>query len=141
MIMRLKKNNNRNQPGVLKNILESGAVSTNQLNPLFSFQYLDSNYNVSNCEKHDKAELSNQLQVLGSKKWQDLQQAPKHGLGCEKIERNSIQKTIPPHLKDDAAVNFLSFRFSGKKPMVGYRVDQTFHVIWIDRDFTVYNHN
>lgn len=134
------KKNKEPQKSLLRGAAQQSSLSTNQKNPLFSFQYLDSHYSIQNCEKDDKAALSDQLQLIGSRKWQELQQAPKQGIGYEKIERNSIKAAIPSHLKNDDAVNFLSFRFSGKKPMIGYRADQTFYVIWIDRDFSVYNH-
>jgi hypothetical protein len=56
-------------------------------------------------------------------------------LGYEKISKNSIRATIPSHIKDD--VIFIAFRFYGKAPMVGYRKDLIFHILWIDRTFTL----
>jgi hypothetical protein len=60
-------------------------------------------------------------------------------LGYEKIAKKSIRATIPTHIKDD--VVFIAFRFYGKAPMVGYREDVVFHLLWIDRDFTLYQHS
>jgi hypothetical protein len=60
-------------------------------------------------------------------------------MGCEKIARDAIRRPIPPGVTED--VTFLAFRFHGMKPMVGYRVNEMFHIIWFDRDFTLYDHS
>lgn len=71
--------------------------------------------------------------------WRELRQAPRHGLGYEQIGRDSIRAGIPATVSED--VNFIAFRFDGKKPMVGFRdADGVFNILWIDRDFTLYNH-
>ncbi len=135
-----KSNKKKGKPKTLRTPAEQKSISTNQEKILFSFQYLDSDYGISECEKEDQAAFSNQLQTIGSRTWQELQQAPKHGQGFEKIKRHAINYPIPKHLKDDESVNFLAFRFSSMKAMVGYREREIFHVIWIDRDFSVYKH-
>jgi len=70
--------------------------------------------------------------------WAQINQAPRHGLGYEKISHTSIKAAIPPHITED--VNFLAFRFSGKAPMVGYRKQEVFYIVWLDRNFTLYDH-
>lgn len=70
--------------------------------------------------------------------WGELIQAPRHGMGFEKIDRDAITRPIPAHVTDDVA--FIAFRFSGLKPMVGYRVDATFHIVWFDCSFDLYPH-
>jgi hypothetical protein len=75
--------------------------------------------------------------------WAQLRQQGRHGLGYEKIARSMIRairagipETIPPD------VDLIAFRFYAKAPMVGFTgSDGTFHVIWFDRDFTLYKHN
>ena len=59
--------------------------------------------------------------------WQEIINVPRHGLGHE---------IIP----NDESVNILAFRFSGQKPMVGYRQENVFYIIWLDRNFTLYDH-
>jgi hypothetical protein len=49
-----------------------------------------------------------------------------------------IKATIPSHLQSD--INLLAFRFCAKAPMVGYREGNVFHVVWLDRAFTLYDH-
>jgi len=64
---------------------------------------------------------------------------PRHKLGAEKIARNSIKARIPQHITED--INFfISLRFSGKAPMVGYRIKDIFRIIWLDAKFTLYKH-
>ena len=102
---------------------------------IFSFKNLQSNYCVSKCTTNEKAAFSDQLRILGSKTWRELKQAPKHGIGFEKI--NYFKVAIPKSLENET---FIAFRFDGKKPMVGYRCKQIFNIVYLDRNFTLYDH-
>lgn len=106
--------------------------------PLFSFQYLDKTHGLDSCNKDEKAALVSTLYKLSQLSWKDLRNAPRHGVGYEKIDRNSFRVAIPKHITED--VNIIAFRFSGKKPMIGYRDKAIFHIIWLDRSFEVYDH-
>ncbi len=64
--------------------------------------------------------------------------APRHGLGYERIEKNAIKCGIPSVVPDDT--DLIAFRFAGNAPMVGYRKERTFFILWLDRDFTLYDH-
>jgi len=79
------------------------------------------------------------LDRLSQLTWAEISKSPKHGLGYEKIAKTSIRAPIPKHIKDD--IVFIAFRFYGKAPMVGYRQDAIFHILWIDRNFTLYEHS
>jgi hypothetical protein len=116
----------------------SGGISNN-LKPKFCFEFLDNTYSVEACEQADRAAFAVQLTKIGRMSWQEIQNAPKYGLGTEKIPRSQIRAPIPPSVTPDVEF-FLAFRFSAKKPMVGFRSGQLFHLLWIDRDFTLYNH-
>jgi hypothetical protein len=50
----------------------------------------------------------------------------------------SSQRFEPP--QNTGRFNIIAFRFSGKKPMVGYKEGHTFNVLWFDRAFDVYQH-
>ena len=54
------------------------------------------------------------------------------------LHQNSIRTGIPKNITPD--VTFLAVRFSGRKLMVGYSLAQIFYVMWLDRDFTLYDH-
>ncbi|WP_300674673.1 hypothetical protein [Desulfoluna sp.] len=64
---------------------------------------------------------------------------PRHGMGYEKIATSSLNTELPAHLSGQD-VNLIAFRFNGKAPMVGYRDKSVFHILWVDRDFTLYDH-
>lgn len=95
-------------------------------------------YGLDACELREKGDFADALDKRSQLAWNDLQNAPKHGLGAEKIPQNRIQASIPPHVTPD--VTFLAFRFSGRKAMVGYRQERLFYVLWLDRNFTLYDH-
>lgn len=70
--------------------------------------------------------------------WLEIRNAPRHGLGTEKISRDSLKVIVPASITED--VQFLALRFSGMKPMVGFRRNEIFHVVWLDRAFSLFNH-
>ena len=73
--------------------------------------------------------------------WRVLQHSDRHGSGCEKIRLNSLKSELPVSISSMEDVNFLlAFRFDGLKPFVGHRNRFIFHVLYIDRDFTLYKH-
>jgi len=111
--------------------------------PIFSLHHLSKDYCLSNCVADEKIAFADTLFKLSRLSWSDLRQAPRHGLGYEKISRSSFKnsKSIPNHVTED--VNIIAFRFSGKKAMVGYRDPierKLFHIVWLDREFSLYNH-
>jgi hypothetical protein len=116
-----------------------GRVSTEAQHPTFSLTHIQPSYCLSNCEKQEKAAFADTLHKLSKLTWAQIRIAPKHGCGTEKIARDSIDTGIPVHVTEDVSF-FLAFRFDGKKPMVGYRKDEVFHVLWLDRDMTLYDH-
>jgi len=78
------------------------------------------------------------LYKLSQLTWSQIQSSPRHGLGYEKIPRAAIKAPVPSLITEDT--NFIAFRFSGKKAMVGYRDRAVFYVVWLDRNFTLYDH-
>jgi hypothetical protein len=114
------------------------SIPPEQQPPVFALQYLHQDYCVTQCETNDQASFSVQLKKLSSMTWKEIQSAPRHGLGYEKIDHDAIKASIPSHITKD--VTLIAFRFSGKKSMVGYRDGRTFYVIWLDRNFSLYNH-
>ncbi|RMJ55604.1 hypothetical protein IPC1271_20340 [Pseudomonas aeruginosa] len=88
--------------------------------PLFSFEFMQADYCVSECTSDERSQVLSKLRTLSQMSWQQIKQAPRHGLGFEIIGRPSFKAAIAP--------------------MVGYRDGRVFHILWIDRDFTVYDH-
>jgi len=106
--------------------------------PVFSFEYLQQNYCVADCNADERSSVLSKLHTLSKLSWQQLRQAPRHGLGYEIIARNSIKAPLPRILTDE--VNLIAFRAINMAPMVGFRVGRIFHILWVDRAFTLYNH-
>lgn len=108
--------------------------------PVFSFKNMQmgSGYSVECCIQDDQAALARRLFKLSQMTWRAIRQADRHGLGFEKISRDSLKIALPQHITDDA--NIIAFRFNGKKPMLGYREGRVFNVLVLDHSFSAYNH-
>lgn len=115
-------------------------VNADKEYPLFCLKCLSSSHNVNTCQSKEKAALIDRLERLSQLTWGQLRMAPKYGLGYEKIGHDSIRVSIPSHVTPD--VNLIAFRFSDKAPMIGFRgADRrVFHIVWLDRNFNVYDH-
>jgi len=71
--------------------------------------------------------------------WEEIILSPKHGLGSETMPKDQIKVGIPKEIEDRDS--FLVLRYSGKLPMIGFRSNDTFHLVWIEADFgKVYDH-
>ena len=106
--------------------------------PVFCLRYLDKKYGLDTCDKDERAALASTLNKLSQLTWSQLRLAPRHGVGYEIIDRSSFRVAIPQHITED--VNLIAFRFIGKAPMVGYKDEAIFRIVWLDRSFGVYNH-
>lgn len=50
-----------------------------------------------------------------------------------------IKAPIPPKFQD--ADKFVAFRYQGKLPMAGIRINDVYHVLWIEPEFNqLYDH-
>lgn len=105
--------------------------------PTFSFEYLE-DCDLRHIDKKHLVSLIGTMQMLGQMTWQQIKQSPRHGLGFEKISQNAIRRGLPSSVTPDTIL--IAFRFSGKAPMVGFRREATFFVVWLDHDFSLYKH-
>ncbi len=106
--------------------------------PHFALQHIQASHCLSACDKNEKSAFADTIHKLSQKTWMEIKNAPRHGIGFEKISRKSIKVQMPSYIPEDAQL--ISFRFCAKAPMVGYRKKETFYVLWLDRDFSVYDH-
>jgi hypothetical protein len=106
--------------------------------PVFSFEYLQAGWCIQNCQQNERSMMLDKLRRLSSLTWKQIRLEDKHHLGSEIISRNCIRAAIPAFLTDE--VNILAFRAFGKAAMVGYKSGRVFHVLWIDRTFSLYSH-
>ena len=108
--------------------------------PVFSLQRIQkTKYCLSSLDKDDKSAFADSIYKRRIITWKEINNLGRHGLGFEKILRNSIKSPIPKFITDDVD-HFLAFRFNGRKAMVGYRQKDLFYVLWFDHDFTLYQH-
>jgi len=97
------------------------------------------NYCIPSCDQEQKAAFADSIYNLTQLTWAQIRQQPRHGLGSEKILRHEVKRPIPAHITED--ITPLAFRFWGRAPMVGYRMEKVFYVVWLDKNFDLYDHN
>lgn len=114
------------------------SSSTNHLKPIFSLENIQANYCVTNCTKDQKAAFAEALRKRSQMTWNEIIQAPRHGLGQENIEQHAIKVPLPHDVTPDTQL--IALRFDGKAPMVGRRDGRVFIIYWLDHNFSLYNH-
>lgn len=114
------------------------TIPSIQKRPIFPFLYLQDNYCISKCSKAQKLGFVDTMRALSKMTWNEIRSTYRRGLGSEKIERRIIRASIPSGITGDAT--FIAIRFYDNAPMVGFRTDNIFHIVWFDRDFTLYDH-
>ena len=115
--------------------------SPEQQPPVFSFEYVQRSHCISLMEdRADRGLLLDALHTLGSMTWSQINSAPRHGLGYEKMPMDKMKAKRPSCVTDD--VNLLVFRWKGKLPFVGFRDGRIFNILWIERSFgDLYDHS
>lgn len=106
--------------------------------PVFSFHYLQNAYCISQCSKDQKVGFADTMRILSKMSWNEIYSSPRHQRGSERIPRYRFKVPIPSCISDDETI--ISIRFHRNAPMVGIRRSDTLHIVWFDRNFTVYDH-
>lgn len=114
--------------------------STNGLPPVFELNLRDRHYCLDNCQNRDQqAAFAKTLHKLSQLTWGQIMGANRKGVGTETIRRDQLHAAVPPWVTPD--VELLALRFSGKHPMVGFRLGRVLTILWLDVDMTLYNHD
>lgn len=108
--------------------------------PVFCFKHLHKDKGIQNCTNDEQRLFLNQLVNLSKLTWDEIERSPRHGMGSEKIDRNSLKIPCPAFITDDVTY-LLALRFQAKKPFLIHRDRFICHVIFIDNNFDVYNHS
>jgi len=116
-----------------------GKVPSELSWPIFCLRYLQRGYDVDDLSPDDQRGLIRRLRILSQLEWSEIEQSPRHGVGKENIDQIAIRQPLPSVVTKD--ITLWAFRFSGKKPMVGFRSGAVFHILWMDHDFSVYQHS
>ena len=117
---------------------ETGGKPASLGYPVFCLRNLQAGYDVDDMQADDQCALIKRLRHLSKMEWAQVMNAPRHGAGGETIAKNSLSVAFPRGITDD--VTLWALRFNGKKPMVGWRNGDVFHLLWLDHNFSVYNH-
>lgn len=104
--------------------------------PKFSLRYLQDSHSIVRCTREERSDFVDAMYKRRAIPWSQLETMPHGGLGCEVI-RHGLRVTLPSSAEGKS---ILSFRFSGKKAMVGFCERDVFYILWFDRDFSVYRH-
>lgn len=129
-----------NAKATIKTTVNESSLDYDKFPVLFSFEKLvGDKFCYSHLEDEDKKQLLESIVKRRTMLWTEIKKAHKHGLGMEKIYRGNIRGSIPKFITEDME-HFLAFRFSGLKPMVGYREKNIFYILWLDNNYTLYDH-
>lgn len=136
--MKPKRQRDSRKPS--KRVGSSAPENADTMPPVFAFDKMQdgTGFSVNCCDDTNRSAALRRLFLLSTMTWNQIQNAPRHGLGTEKIARSAIKAAIPPAVTED--VTFLALRYNGKAPMVGYRDGRTFHVLYLDHNFSLYDH-
>lgn len=134
----------RSAPTLQSKLLNPKPVSTErspeQLSPVFSLEHLQRSHCVSTItDRSERGLFMDALLTLSRLSWAQINSAPRHGLGTEKMPADQIKAKIPSCVTDD--VNLLVFRWKGKLPFVGFRDGRVLNILWIEQKFgDLYDH-
>lgn len=114
-------------------------VNNDDEHPKFCFRYLNTDFGVHRLHKDQQVAFAQALAEKGSMPWRMLKGAPRGGQGSELIPKGKIKAPVPP--KFDNHDKFMVFRYDGTLPMVGVRVADVYHLLWLERVHgDVYDH-
>lgn len=115
-------------------------VNYDDATPKFCLGFLQSVCNVSNLAQEQQASFAVTLQEQAKATWKELTLRGRHAGGLEHFPASQIKKQIPDRFSDEK--KFSVFRYiDDNRPMIGVRVRDVFHILWIEKDFgDVYDH-
>lgn len=117
-------------------------IDSNQY-PYFSFRYIcEKNHCMKKCSYEQLKAISDKLRILSCLEWNTIETSPKETNGFEPLPQSAIKASMPDIVKNDEPMIIFRFRKARKRAgrIVGVRRDNKFYIIFIDRNFTLYNH-
>lgn len=133
--------NRGNRPQGTKDTFPGPANPPNydEMSPKFCLNFLRDGFDLHALDTKGQAAFAKTLQKLASMKWKEIITAGRHGHGTELIPADQIKAPIPPQFQDEA--KFMVLRYDGMLPMAGVRVQDIYHVLWIEPEFgKLYDH-
>lgn len=115
-------------------------VSANKKKPKISLEYLGGSFCISKCQAVEKADVVDTLHRISALTWQEIIQCGKAGSGYEQFSRDSIKYSIPKVDLFNSIDKVTVFHRKGKIPVIGFRIEETFYIVAVDRTFSAYKH-
>lgn len=104
--------------------------------PRFSLIHIHKKYCLSDCETKEKAAIIDQIHRFSQMTWGEIWDAGKEQMGMEDFPKTRLT-ALPKIYQDKSKYKVYIFRFSEKGRVIGYHEDDTFHIIWLDRNHEV----
>lgn len=117
----------------------SKRVDTTQY-PSFSFRFCcDRAYGIDRCSSKLRESLSKRIFRFSRMKWSKIYQNARHSWGSEQIPQREIKPELPDIISPDTSLQVLRFT-GGNHSMIGFRENGIFFILYLDHNFSVYNH-
>lgn len=107
--------------------------------PKLSLEYLKLKEKI--LQKDEKINIFKNLKDILQHTWRDISQLSKPGIGFELIPVASLKCACPKDAifdKNDKATVF--HKHGDDVPLIGFRVNDTYYLFCVDRDYKAYNH-
>ncbi len=106
--------------------------------PYFSFRYICiKKYCMNKCNFKQLKSLTNTLRILSNLEWRQIEKEDHKKNGYEPLPQNIFKPSMPNIVNENERI--LIFRFN-KGRIAGIRRDNKFYILFIDHDFTLYDH-
>ena len=123
------------EKGRLVKPTRSDAPPPDSRDPAFSLQHLKRSHCITKCTTKEQAAFAKKIRILTQMTWAQIKQSHRHKNGTE------ILADLTPKLPSAAnGEHAMVFRFSGMAPMIGFRSDNVFYVVWFDPKMKLYKH-
>lgn len=100
----------------------------------FSFQFFRTEC-IDSCDKNDLDAAHRRLRTMSTMTWQQVNQAPREGLGSERIGRDQL--LVPCELAP-GVTHVLSFRCSAAERIIGHRDGSVLQILWFSHNHDAY---
>lgn len=115
------------------------SASSEHVHPWFSLEHVHGDYCISCCQDSERSALLSKLHRLSRMTWSEIRAADRKSLGFEKIPDSRLNVPVPRWVPSDS---MQATRFNGNRcRLLGYRDGRTFHVVWVDRTLSTYDHD
>jgi len=106
--------------------------------PCLSLRHLQNGYGVEELSPTQQAAFLVKWAKRSVFTWTELSTHPKHGLGSEQLPSHQIKRIPPEKLAQN---KYMVLRHEGNHAFVGYKISDTFYVLWIEANYgDVYDH-